>query len=48
MLREPADRQDEVAANLKNSLADGDHERMEQCRNQMFEGICEGFRKPAT
>ena len=24
---------------------DGDHERMEQFRNQMFEGICEGFRK---
>ena len=45
MLRDAADRQEEVAANLKKSLADGDHERMEQCRNQMFEGIYDGFRQ---
>ena len=45
MLRDTADRQADMVANLKISLADGDHDRMEQYRNQMFEGIHEGFRQ---
>ena len=44
-VRAAADRQSEVAAGLKAALAAGDFDKVEELRNQLWEGVYRGFKE---
>ena len=44
-VRAYADRQAEIAAQLKTALANEDHDQVAECRNQMFEGVYDEYKQ---
>lgn len=44
-LRDAADNQQKVAVKLKEALKSGDFAQMEECRNQLWQGVYQGYKQ---